>query len=137
MMEAPAPSGEKTAPGNIFVVDDDPETVAFIRAVLSEGGHRVETATDPRVFLNKEVPFVPDVILLDVMMPEMSGIEVMEKIKKACTERGIRLVTVSALSGEADIENAYRAGADDYIVKPFETGELLLRVERQLRIRER
>ncbi len=137
MMEAPAPSGEKTAPGNIFVVDDDPETVAFIRAVLSEGGHRVETATDPRVFLNKEVPFVPDVILLDVMMPEMSGIEVMEKIKKSCTERGIRLVTVSALSGEADIENAYRAGADDYIVKPFETGELLLRVERQLRIRER
>ena len=130
MSDSPAAPGD--GPGGVYVIDDDPDIVALIRAVLTGAGFRVESETDSAAAMQKKLPFRPDVLLIDIMMPGISGLEIMERIGGGAGREKFRIITVSTLTDHADIERAAAAGADDYLAKPFHPEELLLRVRRQM-----
>ncbi|MFC1491854.1 response regulator [Nitrospinota bacterium] len=125
-------SNPSNSPGSVYIIDDDFDIVAMIGSILAGAGYRVETATDPVAAFKKELPFRPDILLIDIMMPRMSGIEVMERIGRSSERDQFRIITVSALADQENIERAAAAGADDYLAKPFHPEELLLRVSRQM-----
>ncbi|MDP6086997.1 MAG: response regulator [Nitrospinota bacterium] len=127
-------SVQKRPPANIFVIDDDPDMVSLITTILSDAGYAVEGATDPVKALEKELPFKPDIILIDLNMPEISGYELIESLRDACRSQEIKIITVSALRDEEDIDRAFHAGTNDFLTKPFSNEELLPRIARQLQI---
>ncbi len=118
--------------GNILIIDDDSITVTVMETMILDAGYHVATATDPVAALEMNLPFKPDIILTDIMMPQMSGLEFIDKIKESCQNHGIRIIAVSSLNSSDDIERAIEAGAADYLAKPFHPEELLLRIERQM-----
>ncbi|MBT3350524.1 MAG: response regulator [Nitrospinaceae bacterium] len=130
-MNGPVPVSTN-APVGVYVIDDDPDVVSFIRTILVEAGFRVETETDSTAAMKKKLPFRPDVLMIDIMMPGISGLEIMERITGSAGREKFRIITVSTLTRHADIERAAAAGADDYLAKPFHPEELLLRVRRQV-----
>ncbi|MDA0999162.1 MAG: response regulator [bacterium] len=119
--------------GRILVVDDDKVTTAMIEKVLSKEGFEVAVVNDPKEALNAELPFTPQVILMDVLMPGVSGIELTRLLKKGLESHPIRIIIFSALKGKADIEKALEAGADAYLTKPVERKQLIQQVFTQLR----
>ena len=134
MREKLAPAAEKgeTGCGNVFIIDDDSDIAAMMAAVIRNAGYNVATAFDPVSALQMDLPFKPDIILTDIMMPQMSGFDLIDKIKELCDDHNIRIMAVSALKSPSDIEQAIEAGAADYLAKPFHPEELLLRIERQM-----
>ncbi|MFC1491857.1 response regulator [Nitrospinota bacterium] len=132
MNDEPLHSNPSNAPGSVYIIDDDFDIVAMIGSILGGAGYRVESATDPVAAFKKELPFRPDILLIDIMMPRMSGIEVMERIGRSSERDQFRIITVSALTDQENIERAAAAGADDFLAKPFHPEELLLRVSRQM-----
>src|SRR6185437_10502806 len=92
-------------------------------------------AVDGKDTLDKVASFKPHLILLDVMMPKLSGFEVCKKLKQAAETRGIMILMVTALNELGDIERAVNAGTDDFLSKPVNKLELLKRVEIMLRLR--
>ena len=92
-------------------------------------------AVDGRDTLDKVAAFQPDLILLDIMMPKLSGFEVCKKLKADPATRGIMILMVTALNELGDIERAVEAGTDDFLSKPVNKLELLKRVENMLKLR--
>ena len=92
-------------------------------------------AFDGQETIDKVAEFQPDIILLDIMMPRMSGYEVCEKLKKDTTTAGIPILMVTALNEMGDIEKAVNAGCDDFLTKPVNRLELTTRVKSLLRVR--
>ncbi|MGL4941915.1 MAG: response regulator [Thermoguttaceae bacterium] len=121
----------------ILIVDDNPQNVELLDAYLSEGEIEceLEVAHDGMEALNKIESFRPDLILLDIMMPRMSGFEVCERIKADPKTRSIMVLMVTALSELGDIERAVAAGCDDYLSKPVNKFELMKRVANMLQLR--
>ncbi|MCR4412454.1 MAG: response regulator [Thermoguttaceae bacterium] len=95
----------------------------------------IATAVDGRDTLDKVAQFQPDVILLDIMMPKISGFEVCKKVKGDPKTRDIMVLMVTALNEDGDIERAVAAGCDDFLSKPINKLELLKRVENMLKLR--
>lgn len=120
------------SPGSVFIIDDSVDSCTLMALILSESGYRVETSIDPIEAFKKKLPFQPDILLLDIMMPGMSGIEIMERIGKSSQRSSFRIISVSGLNDQGDIDRAYAAGANDFLAKPFQPQELLLRVEKQM-----
>jgi two-component system, OmpR family, KDP operon response regulator KdpE len=114
----------------ILVVDDESQIRRVLRATLSSNGYNVIEAKDGQEAIEMVIREHPDLILLDVSMPDMSGLEVCSKIRLSY-EGPIIMVTVR--NSERDKIVALDAGADDYVVKPFATGELLARIRAALR----
>jgi two-component system alkaline phosphatase synthesis response regulator PhoP len=109
----------------ILVVDDS-EDIALISArMLSQRGFAVSTALDGREALAMVVRQRPSCILLDVMMPRMSGLQVLEVLKADPATSSIPVIMVTARTGDEDVLNGYQQGADYYITKPFTADELL------------
>ena len=109
----------------ILVVDDS-EDVALISArMLSQRGFAVSTASDGREALAMVARQRPSCILLDVMMPRMSGLQVLEALKADPTTANIPVIMVTARTGDEDVLHGYQQGADYYITKPFTADELL------------
>ena len=102
---------------------------------ISAGSSEIAVAVDGRDTLAKVASFQPDLILLDVMMPKLSGFEVCEKLKADAATRGIMILMVTALNELGDIERAVDAGTDDFLSKPVNKLELLKRVENMLKLR--
>ncbi len=125
-------SVQKRPPANIFVIDDNPEMVSLITEILSDAGYGVDSATDPAAALNKQLPFKPDIILIDLNMPKISGFDLIKNLRDACRSQEIKIITVSALRDEEDIDKAFQAGTNNYLAKPFSNEELLHRISRQL-----
>ena len=125
-------SVQKRPPANIFVIDDNPDMVSLITTILSDAGYGVDGATDPVAALEKQLPFKPDIILIDLNMPKISGYELIESLRDACRSQEIKIITVSALRDEEAIDRAFQAGTNDYLAKPFSNEELLQRISRQL-----
>ena len=96
----------------------------------------MESAVDGKDTLQKVVDFQPDIILLDIMMPKMSGFEVCKQLKENETTKGIMILMVTALNELGDIERAVAAGCDDFLTKPVNKLELVKRVENMLRLRD-
>jgi len=121
---------------SILVVDDEPDNFDVIEALLTDRDYVLHYAAHGQRALDGLDMFDPDVILLDVMMPGMDGIEVCEKIRANPKWKAIPIVMVTALSSKQDLANCLAAGADDFMSKPVERVELCARVQSMLRIKE-
>ena len=119
----------------ILIADDNPPNVELLEAFLGEVDCDIAIAVDGRDTLEKVASFQPDLILLDVMMPKLSGFEVCKKLKQDSATRSIMILMVTALNELGDIERAVDGGTDDFLSKPVNKVELLKRVENMLRLR--
>ncbi|MGQ9573752.1 MAG: response regulator [Thermoguttaceae bacterium] len=119
----------------ILIADDNATNVELLEVYLSDMDCETATAVDGRDTLNKVAEFRPDLILLDIMMPKLSGFEVCKKLKSDPATRNIMILMVTALNEPGDIERAVLAGCDDFLSKPIHKVELLKRVENMLKLR--
>lgn len=129
----PTPPAEQTS--RILVVDDNAQNLELLVAYLDALQAEVETAVDGVECLEKVQGNLPDVILLDVMMPRMSGFEACRKLKSDPATRDIPVIMVTALNELGDIERGVESGADDFVTKPVNRLELVTRVKSLLRVR--
>jgi len=116
--------------GNILVVDDEPQITRVLKTTLSAQGYSVRTAADGEDAVDQMKSWAPDLIITDLRMPHMDGLELCRRVR---SESRLPIIVLS-VKGEEDIKvQALDAGADDYIQKPFSTNELLARVRAALR----
>ena len=120
----------------ILIVDDDPFNLDLLEQELADQGYTLERAGDGEEALQKVETFLPDVILLDYMMPKMNGIEVVKRLKQDERYKGMPVILLTAKGSQEDKVRGLDAGADDYVVKPFESFELLARVRSMVRIKQ-
>jgi len=113
----------------ILIVDDNPDSVAIMRSILENRGHHVHTAGSGAEALNIVRTETLDLVLLDVMMPEMSGIEVLQQIKDNSQTGRLPVILVTAKTHDDDVVSGYQYGADYYITKPFTAKQLLYGIE--------
>ncbi|MDP6636556.1 MAG: response regulator [Phycisphaerae bacterium] len=125
----------RIAESKILVVDDNEQNLELLVAYLETLECPVVTAVDGVDALDKVASEKPDLILLDIMMPRMSGFEVCRKIKSDPTTRDIPVIMVTALNELTDIERGVESGTDDFITKPVNRLELTTRVKSLLRVR--
>lgn len=116
------------AKGRVLVVDDEADIVDFLSTVLSDEGYSTQTARDGVEALEKLRDFKPTLMILDLMMPRMTGNEVLGELKSEPPPSRPRIIILSAKSTHEDILEALENGADDFIPKPFDLEDLLLRV---------
>jgi DNA-binding response OmpR family regulator len=121
----------------ILVVDDNRDNVEILRAFLESRGYRVASAIDGKTALAKVEEVQPALVLLDVMMPGMDGWQVCRTIKNHPDHGGTKVVMVTAKGDFEDKYEGMRSGADDYVVKPVDLGELEEKVRRNLAAGER
>ena len=117
----------------ILLAEDDKFIADLVVFKLTSAGHQVVHAHDGEEALRSAETDRPDLVLLDVMMPELSGFEVLQKLKEDPSLESIPIMMVTARSQEHDILTGLSAGAEDYIVKPFSIKELVARIELVLR----
>jgi two-component system KDP operon response regulator KdpE len=117
-------------PGRILVIDDEPNITRVLRGSLSAQGYDVRTANDPEEGLRTFKDWTPDLVITDLMMPGMSGVEVCRAIRASSA---IPVLVLSVREHERSKVEALDAGADDYVTKPFGIQELLARVRAHLR----
>lgn len=120
----------------ILIADDNLPNVELLEAYLSDVGCEIAVAVDGRQTLDQVADFRPDLILLDIMMPKLSGFEVCKQVKSDPATKNIMILMVTALNEPGDIERAVAAGCDDFLSKPINKLELLKRVENMLKLRE-
>lgn len=130
--DSAAPSPSEDTAGNILIVDDTPANLRLLSRILAGQGFHVRVATGGDQALSLVQLALPDVILLDVMMPDMNGYEVCRQLKSDARTQTVPVLFLSALSSTADKLQAFDAGGADYITKPFQAPEVLARVQTQL-----
>ncbi len=118
-----------------MVVDDTPESLGLLSDVLVEQGYQVQAVSSGQLALQSAAIHAPDLILLDVKMPEMDGYEVCRRLKSMEQSRNIPIIFISALDETVDKVEGFNAGGVDYVTKPFKPGELLARVGIHLNLR--
>ena len=118
---------------HVLVVDDEPDITALVAYHLAKEGYRVTTANSGSEALRAAEEQAPDLIVLDLMLPGLSGLEVLESLRKRADTREVGVVVLTARKDEADRIEGLSLGADDYLVKPFSPQELVLRVRAVLR----
>ncbi len=129
-------SGETFLPqSTVLIVDDNRQNVELLQAFLESLNVKIITATDGVDALDKVAGSNPDLILLDVMMPRMSGFQVCKKLKSDPKTKDIQILMVTALNELGDIEQASECGTDDFVSKPVNKFELVTRVKSLLRVR--
>ncbi len=121
---------------SVLVVDDEPDNFDVIDAFLAEEKYHLNYASSGHEAISALDTFNPDVILLDVMMPELDGLEVCKQIKALPKWQGVPIIMVTALSSKEDMACCLQAGADDFISKPVNSVELRARVHSMLRIKQ-
>jgi two-component system KDP operon response regulator KdpE len=121
--------GERT---KILAVDDDAQILRYLQRALREGGYQPTVVSDPREVIRLVELEQPDLVLLDLMLPGISGYELLEHIREFS---GVPVVFLTAKDRDEDMVRALKMGADDYITKPFSPSELLARIEVSLRRR--
>ena len=120
-------SGEATATQTVLVADDDPDLVVLVARRLEKNGYRVITACDGAEAVQQAVQHVPQLAVLDVMMPKLTGIEVMQRLRADPATQDVRVVPISAGSLDCG-PGGGAADADDFLKKPFGSRELPDRV---------
>lgn len=113
----------------ILIADDDDILVELARFRLEHDGHSVLTANDGQAAIVMTRKYLPDLLILDSMMPVLGGIEVLHEIRNDPETAKIPVLMLTARKGEADVINALRSGASDYMTKPFIPQELAARVD--------
>jgi two-component system KDP operon response regulator KdpE len=117
-------------PGRILIIDDEPQITRVLRAALSAQGYDIRTANDPEEGLELYREWSPDLVVTDLMMPTMSGVEVTRAIR---VRFATPIIILSVRDHERSKVEALDAGADDYVTKPFSIQELLARIRAHLR----
>lgn len=128
-------ASESTLTGRILIADDNQQNRELLEAYLASEPCEIEMSADGEETLQKVRDTDPDLVLLDIMMPKMSGYEVCQRIKQDEKTGTIPVLMVTALKDMGDIEKAVAAGADDFLTKPVNRLELLTRVRSLLRVR--
>ncbi|MEB3277678.1 MAG: response regulator [Lyngbya sp.] len=121
---------------DILIVDDTPENLRLLSSMLAEQGYKVRKATNGKQALKAIEAQAPDLILLDIMMPEMNGYQIAQRLKSLPQTREIPIIFLSALNEIMDKVLAFDVGGVDYITKPFQVQEVLVRVRTQITLRE-
>ncbi len=132
-MQPPAPG--VTTPPRILIADDNAQNVELLDAYLAEGDWDVRTAADGEETLRLVRDWRPHVILLDIMMPKISGFEVCKRLRADPATRDIAVLMVTGLDQPSDIDKAVEAGAEDFMTKPINKADLLRRVNALLKAR--
>lgn len=114
----------------ILVVDDEPDLLELVRDTLEMAGYTVITASDGEEGLKSITEESPDLVILDIKMPKIDGMEVLERVRKNPLLNELPIIMLTSLKGEGIIREAKEVGANDYIVKPFNQIDLLNRVKR-------
>jgi two-component system alkaline phosphatase synthesis response regulator PhoP len=122
-----------TTPARILITEDNPQGAELLEAFLSDTPHETKVAGNGEEALRLVTEWKPDMVLLDVMMPRLSGFEVCRSIRANPATRNIGVIMVTALDQHADIDRAVDVGTDDFLTKPIHKAELLLRVRALLR----
>ncbi len=122
-------------PPKILIADDNVQNVELLEAYLSGIDCDIETAVDGEDTLRKVASFRPDLLLLDIMMPRLSGFEVCIKLRANPDTRDLLILMVTALDEPSDFERGVQAGTDDFLTKPVNKVELLCRIRSLLRVR--
>ncbi len=118
--------------GSVLVVEDEPTIAEVVARYLNRAGYRTRVAGDGVAALDAVGEEAPDLVVLDLMLPRIDGLEVMRRIRDR-HRRGIAIILLTAKGEEADRVIGLRLGADDYVVKPFSPAELMARVDAVLR----
>ena len=114
----------------VLIVDDEPNIVTALDFLLRRSGYDVRVAGTGEEALAEIESYVPDVVLLDIMIPQKSGYEVCQRVRERPEWRHIKIVMVSARGREAEVSKGLSLGADLYITKPFSTHELIAAIDR-------
>lgn len=120
-------------PKKILVVDDEPDVTDLLAYTLKAKGFSVEAINNPNLSVGLARSFIPDLVILDVMMPELSGIQICRMLRADPMLKRVPVIFLTAKAEEGDRIQGLESGADDYICKPFSTKELVLRVQSILR----
>lgn len=121
------------SPQRILVVDDEPDITALVAYHLAKAGYRVTTATNGSEAIRLATAERPEAIVLDLMLPGLSGLDVLRAIRKDVQISDVGIILLTARQEEADRLRGFSLGADDYLTKPFSPNELILRVGAILR----
>ncbi|MEP6514631.1 hybrid sensor histidine kinase/response regulator [Microcoleus vaginatus] len=124
----------KTNRANILVVDDTPENLRLLAGILSEKGYQVRPVPNGKLALSAAQKIPPDLVLLDIMMPEMDGYQVCQQLKASEITKDIPVIFISAINDVLDKVKAFAVGGVDFITKPFQVEEVLARIETHLKI---
>lgn len=120
----------------VLVVDDDRENIELLSKYISNDGHIVQSAADPDSALHRLRAWKPHLILLDVNMPKMSGLELVPRIRSLTQEEYTAIILVSANMTLEDVTKGLETGADDYLTKPFRAQDVISRIRSMLRLKE-
>ena len=135
----PSPLPEAAAgdarPPRVLIADDNVQGVELLEAYLSGSGYDLRTAADGEQTLREVAAWHPDLILLDIMMPRISGFEVCKRLRADPATQDVAVLMITALDQPSDMERAVDVGADEFLSKPIKKSELLLRVRSLLRSR--
>jgi DNA-binding response OmpR family regulator len=121
-----------TAAKSVLIVDDEPNIVLSLEFLMRQQGYDVRTAPDGESALAEIERQPPDLVLLDINMPRMSGYEVCERVRANPRWRGVRMLMLTAKGREVEREKGLALGADGYVIKPFATRELVAQVRELL-----
>lgn len=124
----------KTNQANILVVDDTLENLRLLAGILSEKGYQVRPVPNGKLALSAAQKMPPDLVLLDIMMPEMDGYEVCQRLKDSEVTKDVPVIFISAINDVMDKVKAFAVGGVDFITKPFQVEEVLARIETHLKI---
>lgn len=117
---------------NVLIVDDDPNIVLSLKFLIAQQGYEVRTAGSGEEALQALSQRMPDLILLDIMMPKPDGYEICQIIRAAPEWKDIPVIMLTAKGSDVERQKGYAVGADDYITKPFATHELVTKVREML-----
>jgi CheY-like chemotaxis protein len=109
----------------ILVVDDNPDSVIIMRTILESQGYEVAVATNGAEALEQVTEATPDLVLLDIMMPNVGGLEVLQRMREDARTGRVPVILVTAKAQDEDVMSGYQYGADYYITKPFTPKQLL------------
>jgi PleD family two-component response regulator len=134
-MNPEKPKGGAGQPASILIVDDAPANLQVLAGMLKDRGYKARPVPSGKLALLAAKAHPPDLILLDINMPEMNGYEVCERLKADDQLKGIPVIFISALNEQLDKVKAFAIGGVDYLTKPFQMEELHARVATHLKLR--
>jgi len=116
----------------VLIIEDEPAIADNLQALLQAKGYEAVCAYDGLEGMAQARRLHPQIILLDIMLPRISGIDICRKLKADAATKHIRIVMVTGLGRTADVEQAFAAGADDYLIKPFDADRIFRKIDKVL-----
>jgi two-component system phosphate regulon response regulator PhoB len=120
---------KNTPPKKILVVDDENDVTELLAYKFKQEGYEVQVINDPLLIMGRARQFQPDLVVLDIMMPELNGLQVCRMLRADLVMKDIPIIFLTARGESEDRIKGLESGADDYLAKPFDTRELLLRIQ--------